>query len=106
MYECMLKSENSKLSMLVRKSQDDCRYILGWHVRQICAIWDVSEIELWQMWKLGRLSVFNTNEMNECERLIEMIKELSVGVNSFNESEIADIFVLYFHYVDSIKCSF
>ncbi len=24
MYECMLKSENSKLSMLVTMSQDDC----------------------------------------------------------------------------------
>ncbi len=29
--------------------------------------------------------------MNECERLIEIIKELSEGVNGFNESEIADI---------------
>ncbi len=46
------------------------------------------EIELWQKWKLGRLSVFNTDEMNECERLIKMIKELSLGVNGFNESEI------------------
>ncbi len=32
-----------------------------------------------------------------------MIKELSVGVNGFNESDIAHI---YFHYVDSTKCSF
>ncbi len=64
MYECMLKSENSKLSMLVRMRQDGCR-----NVRQICAIWDVSEIELMQKWKLGRLSVINiyTDEMNECE---------------------------------------
>ncbi len=44
-----------------------------------------------QKWKLGRLSVFNTDEMNECERLIEMIKELTVGANGFNESEIANI---------------
>ncbi len=29
--------------------------------------------------------------MNECERVIEMIKELSLGVNGFNESEIADM---------------
>ncbi len=29
MYECMLKSENSKLSMLVIMGQDDCRCILG-----------------------------------------------------------------------------
>ncbi len=68
MYECMLKSENSKLSMLVRMSQDDCRCILERHLRQICARLDVSEIELWQKWKLGRLSVFNTDEMNECEQ--------------------------------------
>ncbi len=46
MYECMLKSENPKLSMLVRMSQDDCRCILGRTVRQIYARWDVSEIEL------------------------------------------------------------
>ncbi len=91
MYECMLKSENSKLSMLVRISQDDFRCILGRNVRQICARLDVSEIGLWQKWKLGRLSVFNTDEMNECEQVIEMVKELSLGVNGFNESEIADI---------------
>ncbi len=77
--------------MLVRMSQDDCRCILGRNLRQICARWDVSEIELWQKWKLGRLSVFNTDEMKECERVIEMIKELSLGVNGFNESEMADI---------------
>ncbi len=58
MYECMPKSKNSKLSMLVRTSQDDCRSILGQNIRQICARGDVSEIELWQKWKLGRLSVF------------------------------------------------
>ncbi len=46
MYECMLKSENSKLSMLVRMSQDDCRCILGGNVRPICARWNVSEIGL------------------------------------------------------------
>ncbi len=34
---------------------------------------------------------FNTGELNECEQEIELIKELSVGVNGFNESEIADI---------------
>ncbi len=91
MYECMLKGENSKLSILVRMSQDDCRCILGRNVRQICSRWDVSEIELWQNWKLGRLSVFNTDEMNKCERVIEMINELFVGANGFNKSEIADI---------------
>ncbi len=51
--------------MLVRMSQDDCRCILGRNVRLICARWDVSEIELWQKWKLGRLSLFTTDEMNE-----------------------------------------
>ncbi len=29
--------------------------------------------------------------MNECERVIKMIEELSLGVNDFNECEIADI---------------
>ncbi len=54
--------------------------------------------------EITKIICFNTDEMKECERMIEMIKELSVGVNGCNESEIA--FVLYFHYVDSIKCSF
>ncbi len=63
----MLKSEKSKLSVLVRMNEDDCRCILGRNVRQICARWNVSEIGLWQKWKLERLSVFNTDEMNECE---------------------------------------
>ncbi len=76
------------------------------NVRHFCAIWEVSEKELSQKWKLGRLSVFNTDEMNECERVIEMIKELSVNVKGFNESEKSRQFVLYFHYGDSIKCSF
>ncbi len=35
--------------------------------------------------------LFLTHEMNECERVIEMVKELSVSVNSFIESEISDI---------------
>ncbi len=39
---------------------------------------------------IRKIIVFNTDEMNECERVIEMIKELSLGVNGFNESEIAD----------------
>ncbi len=109
--------------MLVRMSQDDCRCILGRNVRQICARWNDSEIGLWQKGKLGRLSVFNTDEMKECEQVIEMIKELSVGVNGFNKSEIADILsfiskvfsrlksiyltiiYIFSNYVDSIKCS-
>ncbi len=76
--------------MPVRMTQDDCRCILGQNVRQICARWNVSEIGLWQKCKLGRL-YFYIDEIIECERVIEMIKELAVGVNGFNESEIADI---------------
>ncbi len=34
-----------------RGVQDDCWCILKRNVRQICARWDVSEIELWQKWK-------------------------------------------------------
>ncbi len=30
--------------------------------------------------------------MNECERVIEMIKELSVDITCFNKSEIENIF--------------
>ncbi len=41
--------------------------------------------------EIRKIICFNTDEMNECELVIEMIKELSLGVNGFNESEIADI---------------
>ncbi len=41
--------------------------------------------------EIKKIICFNTDEMNECERVIEMMQELSVGVNGFNESEIADI---------------
>ncbi len=58
-YECILKSENSKLCMQVRMSQDDCQFILGNSISQIFA----------------RLYIFNTDKKNECERVIEMIKE-------------------------------
>ncbi len=33
--------------------------------RNICARWSISEVGLWQKWKLGRLFVFNTGEINE-----------------------------------------
>ncbi len=48
MYECILKSKNFKLSMLVRMSKNDCRCILGRNVKTICARWNVLEIGLWQ----------------------------------------------------------
>ncbi len=35
--------------------------------------------------EIREIICFNTDEMNECERVIEMIKELFVGVNGFNE---------------------
>ncbi len=90
MYECMLKSENSKLSMLIRISQDDCRWILGRNVWQICTRWDVSEIELWQKWKLGRLSVFNTDK-NEWMWMSDQNDQRIISrCKWFNESEIAD----------------
>ncbi len=34
--------------------------------------------------------------MKECERVREMIKELPVGANGFNESEIADVLSFIF----------
>ncbi len=61
--------------MQVRMSQDDCQFILGNSISQIFA----------------RLHIFNTDKKNECERVIEMIKELSVGVYGLNESEIANL---------------
>ncbi len=67
MCECMLKIESSKLSMLVRMSQDDCRCILGRNIRKICARWNFSEVDLSYKWKLGILYVCNIGETNECE---------------------------------------
>ncbi len=75
-FPTLLNIKYSKLSLLVRMSQDDYRCILERNVRQICARCNVSEIGLWQKWKVGKLSVFNTDEMNECEQVIEMMTKL------------------------------
>jgi hypothetical protein len=72
---------------------------MGRNVRQICNRWKVSEIELWKIWESERMSVFSINELKECERVVEMIKELSVGVNGFSEDEITDT-LCYFYYVE------
>ncbi len=41
--------------------------------------------------KSKKLSVFSKNEIRECEGVLEMIKELSKGINGFNEDELLEI---------------
>ncbi len=37
------------------------------------------------------ISVFSENEIRECEGVVEMIKELSKGIEGFNEDELLEI---------------
>ncbi len=50
-----------------------------------------TETILWKNCKSKKLSVFSDNEIRECEGVVEMIKELSKGINGFNEDELLEI---------------
>ncbi len=45
--------------------------------------------DLWKNCKSKKLSVFSENEIRE--GVVEMIKELSKGINGFNEDELLQI---------------
>ncbi len=47
--------------------------------------------DLWKNCKSKKVSVFSENEIWECEGVDEMIKELSKGINGFNEDELLEI---------------
>ncbi len=63
MYDCMLKSTNSKLSFLISMSENDCRCILAKNVRHICDKWKISKADIWKNCKSKKLSVFSENEI-------------------------------------------
>ncbi len=56
-----------------------------------CKNWGVSELQLWSKWKSEKMSVFSKDNIEECEHVTEMIKELSCGIIGFNMTEITDI---------------
>ncbi len=47
--------------------------------------------DIWKNCNSKKLSVFSENEIRECEDVVEMIKELSKGINRFNEDELLEI---------------
>ncbi len=51
----------------------------------------VSELQLWSKWKSETMSVFSKDNIEECEHVTEMIRELSRGINDFSMPEITDI---------------
>ncbi len=51
----------------------------------------VSELQLWSKWKSEKMSVFSKDNIEECEHVTDMIRELSCGVNGFSMTEITDI---------------
>ncbi len=87
----MSKSTNSILLFLISMSENDCRCILAKNVRHICDKWKISKADIWKNCKSKKLSVFSQNEISECEGVVEMIKELSNGINGFNEDELLEI---------------
>ncbi len=70
---------------------DDCRCILAKNVRHIWDKWNISKADLWKNCKSKKFSVFSENEIRNCECVVEMIKELSKGINGFNEDELLKI---------------
>ncbi len=71
--------------------ENDCQCILAKIVRTICDKWKISKSDLWKNCKSKKLSVFSENEIREYEGVIEMIKELSKGIDVINEDELLEI---------------
>ncbi len=92
-YNCMANSENTKLSIFIKMCKNDKRMILSRNLRCVCKNWGVSELQLWSKWKSETIlmSVFSKDNIEECEHVTEMIRELSCGVNGFSMTEITDI---------------
>ncbi len=101
MYDCMLKSTNSILLFLI--SMNDCQCILAKNVRHICDKWKILKADRWKNCKSKKLSVFSENEIRECEVVVEMIKELSKGINRFNEDDIQEYFCKCFSSLSYIR---
>ncbi len=87
----MANSENTKLSMFIKMCKNDKRMILSRNLRFVCKIQGVSELQLWSKWKSEKMSVFSKDNIEECEHVTQMIRELSCGVNGFSMTEITDI---------------
>ncbi len=87
----MANSENTKLSMFIKMCKNDERIILSRNLRCVCKNWDVSELQLWSKWKSEEMSVFGKDNIEECEHLTEMIRELSCGINGFSMTKITAI---------------
>ncbi len=73
--------------------KNDCRCILAKNVRHICDKWKISKADLWKNCKSKKISLFSENEIRECEGVVEMMKELSKGINDFNEDQLLEILV-------------
>ncbi len=71
--------------------KDDKRMILSRNLRCVCKIWGVSELQLWSKLKSEKMSVFSKHNIEKCEHVSEMIRELSCGINGFSMTEITDI---------------
>ncbi len=71
--------------------KNDKGMILSRNLRCVCKNWCVSELQLWSKWKSEKMSVFSKDNIEECEHVTEMIRELSCGVNGFSMTEITDI---------------
>ncbi len=65
--------------------------ILSRNIRCVCKNWSVSELQLWSKCKSEKMSVFSKDNIEECEHVTEMIKELSCGINGFSMTEITAI---------------
>ncbi len=54
-------------------------------------ILSVSELQMWSKWKSEKMSVFIKHNIEECQHVTEMIRELSCGINGFSMTKITDI---------------
>ncbi len=71
--------------------KNDKRMILSRNLRNVCKNWGVSELQLWSKWKSEKRSVFSKDNIEECEHVTEMIRELSSGIDGFSMTETTDI---------------
>ncbi len=57
--------------------KNDERIILYRNLRCVCKNWYVSKLQLWSKWESETKFVFGKDNIEECEYVTEMIKELS-----------------------------
>ncbi len=87
----MANSENTKLSIFIKMCKNDKRMILSRNQDVFVQTGVCQSYNCGANGNQKKMSVFSKDNIEECEHVTVMIRELSSGVNGFSMTEIADI---------------